>query len=160
MAVSRRVRIFLWVVCVFAVTAIIVTASIAFIVFRSITSTIAPAAAAEQAFADIRKMYPDRAPLVDVVNARTGDVKINRTPNAPRKDVASLYFMYWDPEDQKLVRGEAPTWITSVRVSITGVGNWSFSDYHITREDIERYSPGIIIDFKSPDGSRALAWTR
>ena len=157
---TRRVRIILWLVGIFAVTAIVVTASVAFVVLRSVNSTLAPAAAAEQAFADIRKLHPDRPPLIDVINPRTGDVRINRTPNAPRKNVPTLYFMYWDPEDQKLVRGEAPTWITSLRVSITGVGNWSFSDFHITREDIERYSPGVIIDFKSPDGSRAIAWTR
>ena len=157
---TRRVRIILWLVGIFAVTAIVVTASVAFVVLRTVNSTIAPATAAEQAFADIRKLHPDRPPLIDVVNPRTGDVKINRTPNAPRKSVSTLYFMYWDPEDQKLVRGEAPTWITSLRVSITGLGNWSFSDFHITREDIERYSPGVIIDFKSPDGSRAIAWTK
>ena len=157
---SRRTRIILWIAGAAALTAIVVSGSVAFVVFRTITSTVAPAAAAEQAFSEIRRMYPDRPPLIEVANPHTGDVKINRAPNSPRKDVATLYFMYWDPEDQKLVRGEAPTWITSLRISITGVGNWSFSDYHITREDIERYSPGVIIDFKSPDGSRALAWTR
>ena len=105
---TRRVRIILWFVGIFAVTAIVVTASVAFVVLRSVNSTLAPAAAAEQAFADIRKQHPDRPPLIDIVNPRTGDVRINRTPNAPRKNVATLYFMYWDPEDQKLVRGEAP----------------------------------------------------
>lgn len=138
----------------------VVTASVAFVIFRTISSTPAPATAAEQAFADVRKQYPDRAPLIEVVNALTGDVRINRTPNAPRKDVDTLYFMYWNTEDGKIVRGEAPTWVTSLRISITGVGNWSFSDFHITREDIERYSPGIIIDFKAPDGTRAIAWTK
>ena len=67
--------------------------------------------------------------------------------------------MYWDPEDEKIVRGEAPLWITSPRVGITGMGNWSFSDFHVTREDIERFSPGIIVDFKASDGIHALVWT-
>ena len=124
------------------------------------TSTPTPSEAATQAFTDIRKLYPDRPPLIEIIDPRTGNARINRRPNAPRRDVSTIYFMYWDPEDEELVRGEAPTWITSLRMSITGIGNWSFSDYHITREDIERYSPGLIIDFKMPDGTQAIAWTK
>lgn len=156
---SRRVRIFLWIVGLAAVTAIVLSASVAFVIFRSISSTAAPAAVATQAFADLRKLYPDRAPLIEIVNPATLDARINRTPNAPRKNVETLHFMYWDPEDEKIVRGEAPLWITSLRVGITGMGNWSFSDFHVTREDIERFSPGIILDFKAPDGTHAMVWT-
>lgn len=157
---TRRVRIFLWVAALAAVTAIVVSATAAFLIFRTLTSTQTPSAAAAQAFADIRKLYPDRPPLIEIIDPRTGNARINRTPNAPRRDVNTIYFMYWDPEDEKLVRGEAPTWITSLRMSITGIGNWRFSDYHITREDIERHSPGLIIDVKTPDGTQAIAWTK
>jgi hypothetical protein len=158
-AVSRRVRIVLWLAGAVAITAIVLSATVAFVVFRSITSTVASVTDADKAFAEIRRQYPDRAPLIEVIDMRTADVRINRTPNAPRKDVSTVYFMTWDPEDQKIVHGEAPTWITSVRASITGVGNWSFSDFHVTREDIERYSPGIILDIKSAGGVHVIAWT-
>ena len=157
---TRRVRIFLWVAALAAVAAIAVSATTAFLIFRTLTSTQTPSAAATQAFADIRKLYPDRPPLIEIIDPRTGNARINRSPNGPRRDVSTIYFMYWDPEEEKLVRGEAPTWITSLRMSITGIGNWSFSDYHITREDIERHSPGLIIDFKTPDGTQAIAWTK
>ena len=46
-----------------------------------------------QAFADVRKLYPDRAPLIEIVNPLTLDARINRTPNAPRKHVETLHFM-------------------------------------------------------------------
>ena len=157
---SRPVRIFVWGAVLAAVAVIVISATTAFVIFRTITSTQTPSAAAAQAFADIRKLHPDRPPLIEIIDPRTGNARINRAPDAPRKNVSTIYFMYWDPEDEKLVRGEAPTWITNLRVSITGVGNWSFSDFHVTREDIERYSPGIIIDFKTPDGTQAMAWTR
>lgn len=160
MPTTRRLRIFLWVAALAAVAAIVVSATTAFLIFRTLTSTPTPPATATQAFADIRKLYPDRPPLIEIIDPRTGDARINRAPNAPRKNVNTIYFMYWDPEDEKLVRGEAPTWITNLRVSITGIGNWSFSDFHITREDIERYSPGLIIDFKTSDGTQAIAWTK
>ena len=41
-----------------------------------------------------------------------------------------------------------------------GIGDWSFSDFHITVEDIERYAPGIILDFKTPDGELVLLWAQ
>ena len=157
---SRRVRLLLWIIGILVVVTMVVSGSVAFVIFKSMTSAAAGTSTAEQAFAEIRKRYPDRAPLIEIVNASAGDARINRTPNAPRKPVETIYFMYWDPEDEKIVRGEAPIWITSLRVSLTGVGNWSFSDFHITREDIERYSPGILIDFKAPSGTRAIAWTQ
>lgn len=157
---TRRIRIVLWIAGLAAVTAIVLSASVAFVIFRSMSSTAAPAAAATQAFAELRKLYPDRPPLIEIVNSATLDARINRAPNAPRKNVETLYFMYWEPEDEKLVRGEAPIWITSLRVGITGLGNWSFSDFHVTREDIERFSPGIIVDFKAPDGTHAIVWTK
>ena len=158
--VSRRLRIFIWIAVAVAVVGIISTATVAFVVLRSMNSTPAAAAAANQAFEEIRKLYPGRAPLIDIKNSSMKDFQINRAPAAARKTVDTIYFMYWDPEEQKIVRGEAPTWITNMRVSFTGVGNWSFSDFHITREDIERYSPGVLIDFKSPDGKQVVAWTR
>ena len=159
---SRRVRLILWIAGGLALLVIAISATTAFVIFRTVTSTSAPAAAAAQAFADIRKQFPDRPPLIEILDTRIGisNARVNRTPNAPRKNVDTIYFMYWDPEDQTIVRGEAPPWITSLRVSITGIGNWSFSDLHVTREDIERYSPGVIIDVKMPDGTQAMAWTR
>jgi hypothetical protein len=57
-----------------------------------------------------------------------------------------------------IVRGNAPSWVTRLRLSITGVGNWSFSDLHVTMEDIERYAPGIMLDVRTPDGDQVLVW--
>ena len=157
---SRRLRIFIWIAVAVAAIGIISTASVAFVVLRTLHSTPAAEAAATEAFNEIRKLHPGRPPLIDIKDGSMKDFRINRTPTAPRKSVDTIYFMFFDPEEQKIVRGEAPTWITSMRVSFTGLGNWSFSDFHITREDIERYSPGVLIDFKSPDGRQVVAWTR
>lgn len=140
------------------VAVIIVVGSVAFIVLRTLESTPATAASATTAFDEIRRQFPQRPPLIELVNIRAGDVRINRAPQSPRKKVERLYFMMWDPEEEKVVRGNAPTWVTRLRVSITGVGDWSFSDLHVTVEDIERYAPGIIFDMKTPDGEQVLVW--
>jgi hypothetical protein len=154
---TRR-KLILWLAIGIPVAVIVVVGSVAFIVLRTLESTPATMSAASTAFDEVRRMFPPRAPLVELVNLRTGDVRINRAPDAPRKRVDTLYFMMWDPEEQKIVRGHAPSWVTRLRLSITGVGNWSFSDLHVTMEDIERYAPGIMLDMKTPDGDQVLVW--
>ena len=157
---TRRVRIVFWTIGILVLITMMLSATVAIVIFKSLSTTGAAPAAAEQAFTEIRNRYPDRAPLIEIPGRDPREARINRTPNASRKSVDTIHFMYWDPEDQQIVRGEAPTWITNLRVSLTGVGNFSFSDFHITREDIERYSPGVLVDYKSPEGARALAWTQ
>jgi hypothetical protein len=152
-------RLLLWIAIGVPVLFIIVSASVAFIVMRTLETTAATEASAAAAFEQVRKQYPpDRPPLIQVVDIRRRDVRVNRMPNAPRKPVPTLYFMVWDKDEGKIIRGSAPSWITKMRVSITGIGDWSFSDLHVTLEDIERYAPGIILDFTTPDGQRVLLW--
>lgn len=154
---TRR-KLILWLAIGVPLAAIVFAGSIAYIVLRTLESTPSTAEAATAAFDEVKRQFPSRPPLIEVANLRAGDVKINRAPGSPRKKVETLYFMVWDPEEQKITRGSAPSWITRVRVSITGVGNWSFSDYHVTLEDVERYAPGIIFDVKTPEGDQVLVW--
>lgn len=156
---SKR-RILLFIAIGVPVLFILFSASVAFIVLRTLESTPASETSAATAFDDVRRTFPDRPPLVQIVDLRRRDVRINRAPNAPRKKVDTLYFMLWDKDDEKIVRGSAPAWLANVRVSLTGIGGWSFSELHVTREDIERYAPGIIMDFVTPDGQRVLVWTK
>jgi hypothetical protein len=157
---SRRIRIFVWVAGIVAAATLIVVVSVAVTVFRSLVSTQADATSAAQAFEATRRLFPGREPLIVVADLRRGQVRINRVPNAPRKNVDTIYFMFWNAGDRKLVRGQAPAWVVHLRVSPLGIGNWKFSDLHVTLEDIERYAPGIIADFKTPDGEQVLVWAQ
>jgi hypothetical protein len=105
-------------------------------------------------------MFPGRAPLITIGDIRRGDVRVNRVESAPRKKVDALHFLFWSPDDQKLARGQAPPWVVRLRVSFLGIGDWSFSDLNVTLEDIERYAPGILLDFKTSDGEQVLVWAR
>jgi hypothetical protein len=154
---TRR-RLILWLAIGIPLVVISLAGTIAFVVLRTLESTPATAEAAAAAFDEVRRLFPQRPPLIELADLRSGSVKINRAPASPRKDVGKLFFMVWDPDDRTLTRGSAPLWITRVRVSITGIGNWSFSDYHVTLEDIERYAPGIVFDMKTPDGNQVLVW--
>lgn len=157
---TRRGKILLGIAIGIPAAFAVFSAIVAFIVLRTLETTTAQPAAATAAFEEIRRSFPQRPPLIEVVNLRAGDVKINRQPGAPRKAIANLHYIVWDPEEQEMTRGTAPTWLAHMRVSITGIGNWSFSDLHVTVEDIERYAPGIVVDFKTPEGQQVLVWAK
>ena len=157
---SRRVRIFVIVAAVIAAVVIGLTLTVAIAVFRSMVAEPAAPAAAAASFDSIRRMFPGREPLVAIGDLRKAQFRINRAPDAPRQQVDTLKFMTWDPEDQKLVRGEVPAWVAWLRVSPLGIGNLKFSDLHVTLEDIERYAPGVIVDFKTADGEQILVWVQ
>lgn len=157
---SRRLRIFVWVAAIVAATVIGLTLTIAIVVFRSMVAEPSAPAAAAASFDSIRRQFPGREPLIVIGDMRKGQFRINRAPDAPRKAVDTIRFMTWDPEDQKLVRGEVPAWVAWLRVSPLGIGNLKFSDLHVTLEDIERYAPGIIVDFKTADGEQILVWVQ
>jgi hypothetical protein len=154
---TRR-RLILWLAIGIPLAAIVFAGSLAYIVLRTLESTRSTAEAATTAFDEVRRQFPPRPALIELADLRSGAVRINRAPGSPRKKVETLYFMVWDPEKQEITRGSAPSWITRVRVSITGIGNWSFSDLHVTLEDVERYAPGIVFDMKTPDGNQVLVW--
>ena len=132
--------------------------SFAFIILRTLDSKEGTPASAAAAFDEVRRQFPQRAPLVELVNLNTGEVRVNRVPAAPLKNVDTLHFIMWDPADQEIVRGSAPVWLLHLRISLTGFGNWSFSDLHVTTEDVERYAPGVILDLKAPGGEQVLVW--
>jgi len=157
---TRRGKILLAVAIVVPVAFLIFAATMAYLVLSTIETTQSAPDAATVTFDEVRRAFPGRPPLIEVVNLRAANVRINRDPNRPRKPVDKLHFLIWSPDGQEITRGSAPAWIARLRVSITGIGGWSFSDLHVTMEDIERYAPGVIVDFKTPDGEQVLVWAR
>ena len=157
---TRRGKILLTIAIVVPVAFLIFAATVAYVILSTIETTRSAPDAATATMEEVRRAYPARPPLIEVVNLRAADVRINRDPNRPRKPVDKLHFLIWDPDAQEVTRGSAPAWVARMRVSITGIGGWSFSDLHVTMEDIERYAPGIVVDFKTPEGEQVLVWVR
>jgi hypothetical protein len=154
---TRR-KALLWLAIGIPVAIVAFAGSIAFVILRTLESSEGTPESAAAAFDAVRRQFPQRPPLVEFVNLKTGDVRINRVAGAPRKAVNTLHFMMWNPSDREIVRGSAPAWLLRMRLSLTGIGNWSFSDLHVTNEDIERYAPGVILDLKAPGGEHVLVW--
>ena len=81
--------------------------------------------------------------------------------SAERKRVVALKVLTWKAEDQELVRLEIPLWMMrfsfSNLMSQAGLG---FGSLNLTTDDVQRYGPGVIADFKTPDGNRVLVWAQ
>ena len=157
---TRRGKILLAVAIVIPVAFLISAATVAYLVLSTIETTRSAPDAATATFEEVRRAFAGRPPLIEVVDLRTANVRINRDATRPRKPVDKLHFLIWSPDAQEITRGSAPAWVARLRVSITGIGGWSFSDLHVTMEDIERYAPGVIVDVKTPDGEQVLVWAR
>lgn len=107
----------------------------------------------------VRARFGSRPPLVEIVEPRRGDIRINRLQGPASPRVTTLHIINWKAEPDELVRTEAPLWLmrfSSVNLlSQLGLAPARFS---LTVNDIERYGPGIVVDYSAPGVFRVLLW--
>jgi hypothetical protein len=131
----------------------------AYLVLRHLEKRVTSEAEAGTEMDAIRKRYAPRAPLVEIVDPRSGDIRINREPSPTAASVSTVHVINWKSEDNELMRTEVPLWLarfSSVNVlSQLGVAP---ERYRLTVKDIERYGPGIVADYRSPGTFRLLVW--
>jgi hypothetical protein len=163
-AMHRYIRIGLWVVAIGAALALVVGGGAAIVVWRQTTVTTSQAAEAEQAFERARAQFPARLPLIQIVDPGPimMDVRIHRAPeSAPRQALQDFHVLAWDSRSARLVRSRAPVWwmhfsaenlLAQLGVPMGGLA--------LTVADVERYGPGIVLDFTPPGGGRVLVWVQ
>ena len=159
----RAIRIALWIAVIGAVGLIAIGAGVGLVVWRHTALTKPAAAEAQAAFTSLRERYKGRAPLVEIKNMGPLmiDARINRLPeSAPRHRVRHFHVIVWDSRGGSFVRSSAPVWwmhfngdslLSQLGVPIGGLS--------LTVADVERYGPGIIVDFQPPGGGHMLVWT-
>ena len=131
----------------------------AYYVLRSLEKKVASEAEANKEMDAVRSRYGQRAPLVEIVNPRSGDIRINREQGPAPAAVRTIHVINWKSENDELMRTEGPLWLarfSSINIlSHLGVAPAKF---RLTVEDIERYGAGIIADYRSPGAFRVLVW--
>jgi hypothetical protein len=107
----------------------------------------------------IRARFPPRAPLLEIVDPLRGDIRINRADRDSPVRPSTLHVISWNADTDELVQTEAPLWLmrfsTANVLSQLGVGPQRF---RLTVDDVQRYGPGIIVDYNLPDKVRVLVW--
>ena len=142
------------IVCIIALAG---TAS--YFVWRSFDRHVAPEAAALREIDAIRSRFGARPPLVEIVDPRRMDVRINRLAGAGGTGVTTLHVVNWKAEDGEVVRTEVPVWLLRFSsINILSTLGLTPSQIRLTVDDIQRYGPGIVVDYNRPGEFRLLLW--
>jgi hypothetical protein len=164
MALRRSVRIVLWVVAVGVALSLIIGGGAAVIVWRQTTVTSVQARDADREFERARAQFPARQPLIEIVDPGPimVDVRVHRAAeSAPRQPVQFFHVLVWDGRAQKLVRSRAPVWWMNFSAeSLLARFGVPLGDLSLTIADVERYGPGVVVDFTRPVGGRVLVWVQ
>jgi hypothetical protein len=107
----------------------------------------------------VRTRFGSRPPLIEIIDPRTADVRINRLANSDGARVTTIHVVNWKSEDGEIVRTEVPIWLMrfSTLNVLSELGAVPAS-VRLTDEEIERYGPGIVVDYNQPAKDRVLVW--
>ncbi len=110
-------------------------------------------------FEAVRAKFGSREPLILLVKPESGDIRISRTTHPQGLRAGTIHMLTWTAEDGERLRGDLPLWLmrfSSVNIlSRLGIAPDKF---RLTVEDVERYGPGIVADYRRPGHSHALIW--
>ena len=144
---------------VVALCFIALAATSAYFVMRSMEKNMRSEGEAQREVDAIRARFPGRAPLIEVINPASGDIRINRPQTADGREVSTVHVLAWKAEDQELTKAEVPLWLmqfsTINLLSRLGVAP---ERVRLTVDDVRRYGPGIVVDFASPGRDRVFVW--
>ena len=140
--------------------AVVAVASAAYVVYTHTTAQFVDAAAGDARLNAQREHFAGQEPLIELRGV--DQPLVHRHPDAPRREVAALHVLSYDPRARKLVTTEIPGWLLRI-VSARGVIRLAnlemFNDERdrVTLEDLERHGPGLIVEVHGR--SRVLVWT-
>ncbi len=116
-------------------------------------------------FDKVRAQFGQRAPLLEVAESGRPRYSAERVGSAePGRQLETLHVLAWDPDEGRLARFRLPFWF--LRLKSTPI---EFSAYasglddegvSLRAEDIEKYGPGVILDYSTPSGERVLFWAQ
>jgi hypothetical protein len=131
-----------------------------YFVFRNLDRRSATETETLREFDQIRARFPARQPLVEILNPQAGDIRINRTVHPEGRLATTLHVVTWNVDDGERLQTEIPVWLmrfsTLNVLSSLGVAPEKFS---LTVQDVQRYGPGIVADYRRPGQNHVLIWT-
>jgi hypothetical protein len=132
----------------------------AYYVFRQLKVSTATEEVVAKDFDAIKSRFAARPALIEVTDPFGRDFKINRPDQPDGRAITAIHVLTWTQEDGQVFRTEVPIWLmrfSSINIlSHLGIAPERFS---LTVQDLERYGPGIIVDFRHPGVNRVLIWT-
>jgi hypothetical protein len=131
----------------------------AYFVLRHMDKRTGAEADAVLAIDAVKARFGPRPPLVEIADPMRGDIRINRANDASATPVDTIHVINWKSDTHELTRADVPLWLmrfSSVNIA-SRLGIFP-AKFRLTVADVERYGPGIIVDYGSQGASRVLVW--
>ena len=131
----------------------------AYFVMRNLEERPAGEAEAVKLIETVKARYPPRPPLIEITDSRRADVRINRPSDASQTRVDTIHVLNWKSDTRELSRVEMPLWLMRFSsINLASRLNILPAKLNLTVSDVERYGPGIVVDYSSQGAFRLLVW--
>ena len=131
----------------------------AYVVFRSMDKQAGSEPEAVRAIDAVKARFAPRPPLVEIADPQRADIRINRAADANPAPVDTIHIINWKRETGELTRFEIPLWLMRFSsVNILSQLGIAPARFRLTVDDVERYGPGIVVDYGSPGVFRVFVW--
>ena len=153
------VKATLGVVAVLAVALVALAATGAYFVLRHMEKRAGSEGQAVQEIDAVKARFGARAPLVEVIDPQKADIRINRPVEASASRVGTIHVISWKSDTAELSRADFPLWLMRFStVNIASQLGIAPEKFRLTVSDVERYGPGIVVDYGSGGALRLLVW--
>ena len=142
-----------------AVAVVALAATGAYFVFRNMEKRPGSEADVVQAVDAVKARFGSRPPLIEIVDPERADIRINRPVEASASRVDTIHVVNWKSNTGELIRTDVPLWL--MRFSTANIASQlgiTPAKFRLTVSDVERYGPGIVIDYGSQGTFRVLVW--
>jgi hypothetical protein len=130
----------------------------AYYVFRHLDTTPATETDTLKAFDAQRARFGTRPPLIEIVDPLAADIRVNRSTHPQGLRASTIHVVSWNVEGER-VQTDMPVWLmrfSSINIlSKLGVAPDRF---RLTVDDVVRYGPGIVVDFRQAGKNSVLVW--
>jgi hypothetical protein len=154
-----------WVKATLGGVALIVVALVAlgatgaYFVLRHMEKRAGSEAEVVQAMDAVKARFRSRPPLIEIIDPQRADIRINRPVEASAPRVDTIHVINWKSDTGELIRTDVPLWL--MRFSTLNIASQlgiAPEKFRLTVGDVERYGPGIVVDYGSQGAFRMLVW--
>ena len=108
----------------------------------------------------IKARFAGRQPLVEVVNPKAGDIRVNRTVHPEGRRATTLHVITWESDDNRVLRSEVPVWLMRFStINVLSKLGVAPDKFRLTVQDVQLYGPGVVVDYRRPGEGHVLIWT-
>jgi hypothetical protein len=131
----------------------------AYFVLRNLERQQTAEAESVKAIEAVKARFVGRTPLLEIIDPRRADIRINRPAEASSSPVDTVHVINWKSDTGELTRAELPLWLMRFSsINILSQLGIAPDRFRLTVSDVERYGPGIIVDYGAPGSFRTLVW--